>query len=324
MRFREATAADVEAMVATFDGRNALPLDPRVRDALPRLLAQLVASPACSLTVFEEDSPSGLQVISLCGGLFLRESFVERYLADPRPGFVSAAFASVLDGEQPLMTFDQIARANSGDGLTLAVLPVSYGRLDWNDPRVGQLRQLAPKAFLSDVGGYRLRAIYYEVFEDEVAGYLQAGGYRLLHDFSSLAGTGFLRPDCKPRMLRLTRENLPPGAMSLATQMFDPPRPQLGLTPAEQRVALRALHGASDRAIAEVLGLSTETVRSNWRSIYLRMAHLLTDAGASSPPADDASRGLEKRRVALEYLRQNMHELRPTLSASRRGPSAAT
>jgi hypothetical protein len=30
-------------------------------------------------------------------------------------------------------------------------------------------------------------------------------------------------------------------------------------------------------------------------------------------PGDDETRGREKRRFALEYLRQNMQELRPTL-----------
>jgi hypothetical protein len=324
MRFREATGSDVEAMAATFDGRNSLPLEPRVRHELPRLLLQLISSPACTLSVFEDDGPSGLRVVSLCGGLFLREIFVERYLASPHPGLVSAALSALLDGERPLMTLEEIAAANLGEGLILGVLPIPLGHMAWSDPRTGELRQLAPKAFVSNVGGYRLRAIYYEVFDDEVAAYLQAGGYRLLHDFSGLAGSGFLSQHCKPRMLRLTREDLPPGAMSLATQMFDPPRPQLGLTPAEHRVALRALSGASDRAIAETLGLSTETVRSNWRSIYTRMAHLLADVDSPPQHADESSRGLEKRRVALEYLRQNMHELRPTPQALRRARPAAT
>jgi len=165
------------------------------------------------------------------------------------------------------------------------------------------------------VGGYRLRAIYYEVFTDQVAAYLQAGSYRLLHDFSAQAGTGFLPQDCQPRMLRLTGDDLPPGAMSMASQMFNPPAAQLGLTNAEQRVALRALDGASDRAIALALGLSTETVRSNWRSLYQRLAHVLEHAQSPPQHGEDASRGLEKRRVAIEYLRQNMHELRPTLRA---------
>ena len=190
--------------------------------------------------------------------------------------------------------------------------------------RFERLRRLAPQAFVRAIGGYRLRAIYYEVFEDDVATYLQAGGYRLLHDWASHAGTGFIPPGCRPRMLRLSPADLPPGAMSMASQMFNPPTARLGLTYAEQRVVLRALDGASDRAIADALGLSTETIRSNWRSIYRRLDHVLPDFASPAGPGDEAARGLEKRRVAIEYLRQNMHELRPTLAAARRGPSAAT
>lgn len=318
MRFREATRSDVPAIVRAFDGLNALPLEPRVRSALPSLLDRLVASPACALTVFEEDSPSGLEVLSFCGGLFLREAVVDEYLANPHPGLVSDVLVRLLDGQQPLLTLDEIRKANSGDGLTLAVFPVAHGKLAWDDARTEQLRKLAPQAFLRDISGYRLRALYYEVFTDENAGYLQAGGYRLLHDFSARAGTGFLRPDCRPRMLRLTRSDLPPGAMSMASQMFDPPRARLGLTLAEQRVVLRALSGASDQAIADALGLSTETVRSHWRAIYRRLSHVLPDAAVSMQQPDATPRGTEKRRIAIEYLRQNMHELRPSTPPSKR------
>jgi DNA-binding NarL/FixJ family response regulator len=313
MRFREANAADAPAIAATFDGRNALPLAPRVRKALPILLDRLIASPACALTVFEDDDPSGFRVVSCAGGFFLRQQVIDAYLAAPHPGLLSAALAMLLDGEMPLLTLEEIRRANSSEGLVLAVLPIAHGRLDWTDPRLEQLRKLAPQAFVRVIGGYRLRAIYYEVFTAEIAAYLQAGGYRLLHDFSAQAGSGFLPHDCQPRMLRLTGDDLPPGAMSMASQMFNPPAARLGLTLAEQRVALRALDGASDRAIAHALGLSTETVRSNWRSLYQRLAHVLEHAQSPPQHGEDASRGLEKRRVAIEYLRQNMHELRPTL-----------
>jgi DNA-binding CsgD family transcriptional regulator len=320
MRFREATAADVNAIVAAFDGRNALPLPPRVREALPVLLARVIASPACTLVVFEEDVPSGLRIVSLAGGLFLRDEVVERYLAQPHPGLVSSVLAELQDGRQPLLTLDEIRRANSGAGLTLAVLPIPHGRLGWDDPRLEPLRKLAPQAFVRSIGGYRLRAIYYEVFTDPIAAYLQAGGYQLLHDFSAQAGTGFLGDDCRPRMFRLTAADLPPGAMSMASQMFNPPAARLGLTYAEQRVVLRALDGASDRAIADTLGLSTETVRSNWRSIYRRLDHVLPDFAAPATHGDDPGRGLEKRRVAIEYLRQNLHELRPVVPSRRHNP----
>ncbi len=306
----------------TFDGRNALPLEPRVRAAIPALLRQLLASPACTLTVFVESDWAQSRVVSFVGGLFLRESVVEDYLAAPYPGLVSHVLAQLLDGGRPLLTLDEIRRANSGDGLTFAVFPIPLGHHAWDATEVAQFRRLAPQALVRAVGGYRLRAIYYEVFADDVAQYLQGGGYRLLHDFSAQAGTGFLRPDARPRMLRLTRAEPPPGAMSVASQMFDPPRPVLGLTPAEQRVALKALDGASDRALAETLGLSPETVHARWRSIYERLSRVMPDGKTGTARDSGATRGIERRRVALEYLRQNMHELRPVESGSRHAGAA--
>ena len=317
MQFREATESDVEAIAATFDGNNALPLEPRVRAALPGLLRQLIASPACTLTVFEESDWAQARVVSFASGLFLRDEVIDDYLAAPYPGLVSGVLAGLLDGRRPLLTLDEIRHANSGAGLTLAVFPAPLGRHGLDEAWVPDLRRLAPQALMRDIGGYRLRAIYYEVFTDEVAQYLQRGGYQLLHDFSARAGTGFLGPACRPRMLRLTRADLPPGAMSMTSQMFDPPRPLLGLTPAEQRVALKALGGASDRALAESLGLSEETVHARWRSIYERLSHVVPAARTAAPGDAGAPRGVERRRAAIEYLRQNMHELRPFESGSR-------
>jgi hypothetical protein len=51
---------------------------------------------------------------------------------------------------------------------------------------------------------------------------------------------------------------------------------------------------------------------------------MLADVETPARQADDASRGLEKRRVAIEYLRQNMHELRPTLRLPRRSRPRVT
>jgi hypothetical protein len=325
LRFRSATEADAPAIAATFDGRNALPLPPRVRAALPVLLRQLIASPACTMTAFEDSDASGLRIVSMAGGMFVRDAVIEAYLADPRPALVASILADLLDGRKPLLTYEEIRRANSREGLDLAVFPVPLGRSNLEEPFVVELRKLAPQAFVRYYAGYRLRSIYYEVFTDEVAGYLQAGGYQLLHDFSTQAGSGFLGPQCRPRMLRLTRAELPPGAMSMATQMFDPPTSRLGLTPAEQRVALKALDGAPDREIARSLGLSEETVRANWRSIYQRLASELPGADRRPRDAEDGKRGAEKRRSTIEYLRQNMHELRPTERVDRRAtaPPAA-
>lgn len=112
-------------------------------------------------------------------------------------------------------------------------------------------------------------------------------------------------------MLHLTGDDLPKGDMSLATQLFDPPKPVMALSPAEQRVALKALAGAPDKEIAEALRLSLETVRTHWTSIYARLAQRLPEFAARE--SDVARRGPERRRHVIEYLRQQPHELRPHL-----------
>ncbi len=317
MRFRPATESDIPALLPKFDGRNALPLEPRVRAALPSLLRQIIASPASTLTLFEESHAAAAELVSFAGGMFLRDAVVEEYAAHPQPAWLSSVLAAMLDCRGPLLTLDEIRQANAHQGLTLAVFPVPYGSLAFDSPTVVEVRRLAPQSFVRYYAGYRLRSIYYEVFTDEVADYLCAGGYRLLHDFSAAAGSGFIGADSRPRMMRLTRAELPPGAMSMATQMFDPQPAKFGLTPAEQRVVLHALDGASDRALAETLGLSIETVHSEWRSIYRRLARELQEPGAIGSSDIGATRGLEKRRIAIEYFRQNMQELRPTLPAGR-------
>lgn len=315
MHFRDATTADVPAIVAALDGANALPCPPRLRAALPELLPRLISTPASPVIVFEGALPElgGARFFSFGATLFVRPAVIDAYLAAPQPALAARILDSLLDGAHPLLSFDELRRANSGPGLLAVVVALPFGRLPWQHPALDQLRRSAPLGFIHSVGGYRLQAIYYEVYTSEVAAYVQRGGYQLLHDFSSAAGTGFVPADAQPHMLRLARDDLPPGAMSFATQLFNPPAAQLRLSPAEQRIALKALAGAPDREIADALGLSLETVRTHWSSIYGRLAAVLPEGAGHGAQRNGGTRGPERRRRAVEYLRQHMHELRPHL-----------
>lgn len=312
MQFRDATTADIADIVASLDGVNALPMSPRLRAALPDLLPKLMSSAASSVTVFEGTLDGGGRLFSWGATLFVRPEVISAYLAAPRPALAAQVLEALLDGARPLLSVDEIRRANSDDGLLAVIVPLPLGGLPWHDPALDELRRAAPLAFIASVGGYRMQAIYYEVFSAAVAEYVRHGGYRLLHDFSAAAGTGFIPATAQPHMLRLTRAELPPGAMSFATQLFNPPSPRLQLRPAEQRVALKALAGAPDRAIAQQLGLSLETVRTHWGAIYGRLGNVLPEF-AERDARVAATRGPERRRLAVEYLRQHLHELRPHL-----------
>jgi len=76
-----------------------------------------------------------MRVWSFAGGLFLRESVVEGYLADPAPSFVGAVLGRLLDDQRPLLTLDEIRGANTRDGLQLAVFPMPLGSTTGMAPR---------------------------------------------------------------------------------------------------------------------------------------------------------------------------------------------
>ena len=58
-------------------------------------------------------------------------------------------------------------------------------------------------------------------------------------------------------------------------------------------------------------------MRSNLRGIYHRLAAVLPVIDAPTRSTSRPTRGLEKRRIAIDYLRENLLELRPVERATR-------
>lgn len=311
VHFRDATPADIPDIVDAVDGAHGPGVTPRLRAVLPSLLRQLIADTASPVVVFEGDLDAG-RIFAWTATLFVRPAVIDAYLAAPRAGLAANVLESMLDGECPLMDLDGLRRANAAGGVHLVLVPIVCGRLPSTHSVLAELRRLATLSFVQSVAGFRVAAVYQEASDGAAAAYLEQGGYRLLHEFATSDAAGLPWREAKPRMLRLLPADLPSGPMTYAGQLFAPPPPRLKLSPAEQRVALKALGGVPDRQIASVLGISPETVRSHWESIYARLALVLPEFG--SPERDrQATRGREHRRAAVEYLRQHIHELRPHL-----------
>ena len=74
-----------------------------------------------------------------------------------------------------------------------------------------------------------------------------------------------------------------------------------------------ALPGATDATLAEQLNSSLSAVKKMWISIYRRTEESLPELVSNSQqlaiPA--SSRGREKRRTLLAYVREHPEELRP-------------
>jgi DNA-binding CsgD family transcriptional regulator len=98
--------------------------------------------------------------------------------------------------------------------------------------------------------------------------------------------------------------------------------PRFGFSRGEQRVLQLAVLDEQDDAIARELGVSLDGVKKTWRRIHQRVSAIAPELAADFP-ATDASRGKERRRHLLRYLRHHLEELRaypraaPRFTASR-------
>lgn len=102
----------------------------------------------------------------------------------------------------------------------------------------------------------------------------------------------------------------------LLQQLFTNRAPILKLSPALRDVLELACLGYDDIAIATALGIAVDTVRKRWRSIYERVAArapMILAAGSRrrAPANARRTRGPEKRRAVVEFVRLHLHELRP-------------
>lgn len=317
MRYRLADEADLPDCLALLDRNGRCGLSPRVREQLPRLwsewLAQDRRSPK-SFAIWEDlRSPNrpSLEAIGISG--FIRDEVYDELLQTPQPWMLDRLYRMVLDGHRPFLDQRELAQANAGDGLSL-VMPLYMQREHTlTHPDSIRLMPLGPAAWYFCHAGYNVRRLIGEVFGHPAGAYMSAGGFRIAHVFDAAPG---MPPDSEPCQHVLDRKELPPGAINaLSLWLLHPNPPILGLPPAQQTVAVYALQGDTDRAIAARLGISADAVKQAWRGILTavstHMPELCTDTTGASGPDAKPVRGAEHRRIVVEYLRQHMEELRP-------------
>jgi len=225
----------------------------------------------------------------------------------------------VINGESPILTDKQLREANSRDGMNLLIWE---GCVVPGYEAYTELPRYMMAAFIAVHQGYLWK---------EIIGVQPESPERLYHTLNTggflwdpIAGryTGGVSKDPDevvrtPHIVGVTRE-LERGrggswAGSWVGALFDYHVPTLGFNRSEQRLLERALSGATDEQLARMLGISLPTAKKMWVSIYNRVEDrlpaLVSDPLRSDSPA--GSRGKEKRRGLLAYLREHLEELRP-------------
>ncbi|MDE2372511.1 MAG: helix-turn-helix transcriptional regulator [Burkholderiales bacterium] len=280
-----------------------LGLHERVRAALPAVWTRLLGHPAFNADVIEDlRRPADTRMVGLGVAIALDESWRRRMADDPPPFAPALLYGELLDGHFVPPSDKELARLNGRGEVSFLVLHYEQTLTDFADPDTLEILALAMSRFRQAHAGYRLQHLYQEGLGEQGA-YLQSMGFR--------PRTARGSPDV-PELYGLGRDEaatLLPGSPVRDAFQFTPPR--FGFTASERRMLRLAVTQLSDEDIGDEIGLSLHGVKKLWRSVHQRaldaMPHLFDEA----PAGDTGTRGPEKRRTLLQYLRQHAEELRP-------------
>jgi hypothetical protein len=312
LQLRQATAADAREFSAWMV--RDLPVSPELALALPSLLSRLIREEALGGACVRDCKVQGgegrLAAFGISG--FISEECASTFLREPIPHFeLTLLERARVPGTGPgLLSLDEIAAGNGGDGLTLFPLLWLQRSTDVADPETHELLELGQQAFLRLHRGYRIKRIVKEAAAERAQAYV-AGGFRERRRIP--AGTPFSGRGgvtLRERIVFVTtrddiRSALPGTAIG---PLFSARRPRCAFTRGQQKVLEGALDNMTDREIASALGITAIAVALRWRKIYEKMEAKLPFAAL---PVGEGARGNEKRRRVLAYIAEHPEELRP-------------
>ena len=287
-----------------------------IRKQLIQLWERLVAADAKTFAVIEDleqTYPANIEAFGL--SVFVTDQFAEEFCASPRPSLPALVYERMLAGEHVILDSQELLRANTTTGINIVALHFGMRNEDLADARTAQVLAAGSAAFYFFHGGYCVNWVINEVYGEQAAHYMEAGGFRLVRNFQKETPAAFadISPAHYPYLFLLRRDWIEPGAVNpLSMLLSKPAPPRIFFSNTERRVLERALLNESDAQICAGLGVSVDAVKKTWRSIYARVSRQASFLIPASDLGPSGSRGQEKRRHLLEYLRTHLEELRPS------------
>jgi DNA-binding CsgD family transcriptional regulator len=290
-----------------------LPLAPALRAALPALWTRLLGQPGFNADVIEDLArPPGQRLVGMGMAVALDARWQQRLASEPPPFAAALLYAELEAGRFAPPSDRELASLNARGEVSFLVLHYHQHAQDLGDPDTLETLGVAMALFRQAHAGYRLRELYQEGLGEQ-GEYLRSMGFTAR---TARAQAGV------PELYGLTRAEavrLLPGTPVRDAFQFTPPR--FGFSAAERRLLRLAVTQLTDEQIGDELGLSPHGIKKLWRTVHERavdaMPQLFGDAAWT-----EGTRGPEKRRTLLQYLRQHPEELRPYAAAPDR-PRAA-
>lgn len=256
------------------------------------------------------------QGIGLSG--FAAPELIDIHLRKPGPFLLQTILASYHSGApNSFLDLDQQARVNSGLGAGMDIV-AHWMQQHWDlvDPFWRAVGTMAHQAYVRDHRGYRINRMLHEDWVRHVDIYLMFG-YRSFATFEMNDHPG--RPSTCRDMKQRTLYYIDTGEIALrapgstASFVLQFVAPVCRFTRAEKRLLRRAVSGMTDLQIGHDLGLSQNTLKSTWRSIYDRVqSHApYVIARPEIEKTTNGARGAEKRRSVVAFVESHPQELRP-------------
>jgi len=260
--------------------------------------------------------PVGSRVVSFNATLFITDEFCSEAKSKlfPYLGIQLACHYPLWASH--VLNPNQVAWGNARCGLNVIAC---LGGWDYSGLSYEQklaVREKQCEAFQLTHSGYRLKEFLAESIGMEMLQWMFDCGVRLRRDYSNYCRKrGVPIPNLweRPSLLGLTREEALAHPGSHLSGLFIYSLPRFKFSRSEQVLLRQAMMGETQNELAESLFISPWTVKKRWHAIYDRVAAVDTEL-LPSPIAyglHATSRGAERRRHLLNYLRQHLEELRP-------------
>jgi hypothetical protein len=320
---RKGTVLDLHNCCALHESL-CLPYATTSRIILPEMWRMLLLNGAMQLFLVEDRvKASGSQIVSFGAAVFVSDEFCAQARLTLPPYLCVEMARRYVSRKLPVLNRTQVARANATDGLNVMMCFEGWTKHGFSAEQFLVVREKQKEAFHLALRGYCMKEFLTDPIGRETSQWMLDAGARVRRDYANYFRRQRIpepEPWQRPCLLGLTRKEAfaHPGGSIAGLFIYTPPRFRFNRS---QRILLqRALMGETCENAAASLSVSPWTVKKRWRAIYDRVADV--DSELLSPPiaygAWTSSRGAERRRHLLNYLRQHLEELRPYKPSLRR------
>jgi len=268
-------------------------------------------------TVVCEHKEGSQTVICAAGvSLFVTDDFVREVKSGPLFWLGPELAKRVARGASPVLSDRQMRESNSVGGLNLLVWEGCIRAEFGGDVEV---QRSMINTFIRDHRGYLWKEVIgSQVVSAERLEWMVKTGGSLWNPekarYVDLSGLNAAEVVKKPHVVGVMPGSEIAEDATWIGGLFDYAAPRFGFSQSEQKLVLAAMDGeGTDIELASALRLSVPTIKNMWASIYRRVADDRPEIISESAHlgANASSRGREKRRRLLSYLREHPEELRP-------------